>query len=71
MCVCVCVEMLDCGESYKMRKISGKVDKSDTYKGFFVRNPLNKEWNITTKPFVFDLSIFPTYFYHVCVCLFE
>ena len=26
--------MVDCGESGKMMKISGKVDKSDTYKMF-------------------------------------
>ena len=25
--------MVDCGESDKMVKISGKMDKSDTYKG--------------------------------------
>ena len=27
-------EMVNCSESDKMMKISGKVDKSDTYKGF-------------------------------------
>ena len=26
--------MVDCGESDKMMKISGKLDKTDTYKGF-------------------------------------
>ena len=30
----VCVEMVDCGEYDKKIKISGKMDKSDTYKGF-------------------------------------
>ena len=36
MCVCVCVgvEIVDCGESDKVIKISGKMDKSDSYKGF-------------------------------------
>ena len=32
--MCVCVEMIDFGESYKMIKIRGKVDKSNTYNGF-------------------------------------
>ena len=30
----VCVEIVDCGKSDKMIKIRGKMDKSDTYKGF-------------------------------------
>ena len=34
VCVCVCGERVDSGESDKMIKISGEVDKSDTYNGF-------------------------------------
>ena len=34
VCVCVCVEMVDFSESDKMIKISGKVDKSNTYDEF-------------------------------------
>ena len=38
ICVCVCVyiygEMVDFGKSDKMIKISGKVDKPNTYNGF-------------------------------------
>ena len=60
-------EMEDFGESDKMIKIIGKMDKSDTYKrfssniSFFIprissdsslKKFLNKELNITTKPFV-------------------
>ena len=36
VCVCVCVEMIDYGESDKMIKMSGKIDKSNTYKGLIV-----------------------------------
>ena len=36
MCVCVCVEMVDRGEFDKMIKISGKMDKSFTYKSLVV-----------------------------------
>ena len=32
--VCVGGEMVDCGESDKMIKISGKIDKSDTFNRF-------------------------------------
>ena len=34
VCMCVCFEMLDWGESDKMMKISEKMDKSNTYKRF-------------------------------------
>ena len=38
--------MVDCGESDKMIKMSGKMDKSDTYKGFSItlQNIRNKMW---------------------------
>ena len=31
MCVCVCVEMIDCGKSDSMIEICGRLDKSNTY----------------------------------------
>ena len=34
VCVCVCDKMVECSESNKMMKMSKKLDKSDTYKGF-------------------------------------
>ena len=49
-------EMLDCGESDRMMKISEKMDKSDTYKMFSCnisqKKFLNKEQNIISQPFV-------------------
>ena len=46
--------MLDFGESDKMIKISGKVDKSNTYNGLCgnisLSSSVNKEQNITAKP---------------------
>ena len=30
VCVCVCVEMIDCSESDSMREICGKFDKTNT-----------------------------------------
>ena len=63
--------MVECGESDKIIKISGKMDKSDTYKGFsshskHFSNSLNQEWNITTKPFISVWFIhLSTYFYHI------
>ena len=77
-------EMVDFWEIWRDDKISGKGDKSNTYNGFssnilfFIqgRTSLIKERNITTKPIVFDLSIFPfifiiyIYIYiYVCVCV--
>ena len=73
-------EILDFGESDEMIKISGKVDKSNTYNGFskiWKSSSVNEERNITTKPVV---SVwFINIFYHiyiyiyiyicVCVCL--
>ena len=54
---------------YIYDKISGNSDKSDAYKefgsdiSFFT---LNKEWNITSKPYVSVWSIhLPTYSYHL------
>ena len=46
MCVCVCGEMVDCGESDKMIKISEKVDTSNTCNGF------SSNILFTTKPIV-------------------
>ena len=31
MCVCACVEMIDCGQSDNMIEICGKLDKSSQY----------------------------------------
>ena len=35
VCVCVYVEMIDYGASDNMIRISGKIDKSNTYKRFY------------------------------------
>ena len=91
MCVCVWrerereKEKIDFGESDKMIKTNGKMDKSNTYSGFssntsfffnrtssdWCSSSVNKERNITSNLIVIFWFIhFSTYFWHIYIYIY-
>ena len=58
-CVCVFTEMVDFGESDKMIKISGKVDKLNTFNGFNGNSSVNKKYKtLPLNPLCFIYPLF-------------